>query len=182
MYPANRAPVAGTLADRKIRIGSPDRVDLKNAFTDPDETDVLTYTAASSNEAVATAAVEGIGVLITPRKTGQTRIAVTARDPKGLEGELELPPSPSSPSRPPSRLPRPRPARAAIMVVVVRLPPRPRRLRLHGRLHHLHLRRVPIGLRPSTTDRAPPAAWRRTRQEDKTSSTPSAPPMKTGTD
>ena len=90
VYPANRAPVAGTLADRKIRIGSPDRVDLKNAFTDPDEADVLTYTAASSNEAVATAAVEGIGVLITPRKTGQTRIAVTARDPKGLEASLSF--------------------------------------------------------------------------------------------
>ena len=107
VYPANRPPVAGTLADRKIRIGSPDRVELSDAFTDPDETDVLTYTAASSNEAVATAAVEGTGLRITPRKTGQTRIAVTARDPKGLEAALsfavtvEPKPPPKPPPPPP---------------------------------------------------------------------------------
>ena len=107
VYPANRPPVAGTLADRKIRIGSPDRVELSDAFTDPDEGDALTYTAASSNEAVATAAVEGIGVLITPKTTGQTTIAVTARDPKGLEASLsfrvtvEPKPPPKPPPPPP---------------------------------------------------------------------------------
>ncbi len=103
VYPANRPPVARTLADRKIRIGNPARVELSDAFTDPDETDVLTYTAASSNEAVATAAVEGTGVLITPRKTGQTRISVTARDPKGLEASLSFAVTvePKPPPRPP---------------------------------------------------------------------------------
>ena len=101
VYPANRPPVAKSLADRKIRIGSPDRVDLKNAFTDPD---ALTYTAASSNEAVATTAVEGTGLLITPRKTGQTWISVTARDPKGLEASLsfKVTVEPKPPPRPPS--------------------------------------------------------------------------------
>ena len=103
VYPANRPPVAGTLADRKIRIGSPDRVELSDAFTDPDETDVLTYTAASSNEAVATAAVEGTGLRITPKTTGQTTVAVTARDPKGLEASLSfnLTVEPKPPPRPP---------------------------------------------------------------------------------
>ena len=72
VYPANRPPVAGTLADRKIRIDRPARVELTSAFTDPDEGDVLTYTAASSNEAVATAAVEGTGVGIAPKSIGQT--------------------------------------------------------------------------------------------------------------
>ncbi len=71
VYPANRPPVARTLADRRIRIDRPARVDLKSAFTDPDEEDVLTYTATSSNEAVATAAVDSTGVRLTPKTTGQ---------------------------------------------------------------------------------------------------------------
>ena len=103
VYPANRPPVAKSLADRKIRIGSPDRVELSDAFTDPDETDVLTYTAASSNEAVATAAVEGTGLRITPKTTGQTTVAVTARDPKELEASLSfrVTVEPKPPPRPP---------------------------------------------------------------------------------
>ena len=114
VYPANRPPVALTLADRKIRIGSPARVELSDAFTDPDVQDVLTYTAASSNEAVATAAVEGTGLRITPRKTGQTRVSVTARDPKGLEASLsfkvtvEPKPPPKTPP-PPEPEPEPEP-------------------------------------------------------------------------
>ena len=103
VYPANRPPVAKALADRKIRIGSPDRVELSDAFTDPDETDVLTYTAASSNEAVATAAVEGTGLRITPKSIGQTGISVTARDPKELEASLSfrVTVEPKPPPRPP---------------------------------------------------------------------------------
>ena len=103
VYPANRPPVALTLADRKIRIDRPARVELTSAFTDPDDEDVLTYTATSSNEAVATAAVDSTGVLITPRTTGQTRIAVTARDPKGLEASLRfrVTVEPKPPPRPP---------------------------------------------------------------------------------
>ena len=104
VYPANRPPVAQTLGDRKIRIDRPARVDLSTAFTDPDEGDVLTYTAMSSNEAVATAAVEGSGVNIAPKSLGQTRIAVTARDPKGLEASLSfrVTVEPKPPPRPPS--------------------------------------------------------------------------------
>ena len=103
VYPANRPPVAKALADRKIRIGSPDRVELTSAFTDPDETDVLTYTAASSNEAVATAAIEGTGLRITPKSIGQTGISVTARDPKELEASLSfrVTVEPKPPPRPP---------------------------------------------------------------------------------
>ncbi len=107
VYPANRPPVAQTLGDRKIRIDRPARVDLSTAFTDPDEGDVLTYTAMSSNEAVATAAVEGSGVNIAPKSLGQTTIAVTARDPEGLEASLSFgvtvePKPPPRPPRPPS--------------------------------------------------------------------------------
>ena len=104
VYPANRAPVARTLADRKIRIDRTARVELSDAFTDPDVQDVLTYSAASSNEAVATAAVEGTAVNIAPKSVGQTRIAVTARDPKGLEASLSfrVTVEPKPPPRPPS--------------------------------------------------------------------------------
>ncbi len=107
VYPANRPPQALTLADRKIRIDRPARVELSTAFTDPDETDVLTYTATSSNEAVATAAVEGTGVNIAPKSIGQTRIAVTARDPKGLEASLSF--GVTVEPKPPPRPPRPPP-------------------------------------------------------------------------
>ncbi len=116
VYPPNRPPVvAQTPADRKVRIDSLARVELSEAFTDPDVGDVLTYTATSSNEAVATAAVEGSGVNIAPKSPGQARISVTARDPEGLEASLSFgvtvepkppPPPPPPPPRPP---PRPRP-------------------------------------------------------------------------
>ncbi len=103
VYPSNRPPEAKALADRKIRIGSPARVELASAFTDPDEEDVLTYTATSSNEAVAPVAVEGTGVRLTPKSLGQTTVAVTARDPKGLEASLSfnLTVEPKPPPRPP---------------------------------------------------------------------------------
>ena len=92
VYPANRPPVAGTLADRKIRIGSPDRVDLSDAFTDPDETDVLTYTAASSNEAVATAAVDSTGVLPHPQDHRADDRRGDRPRPEGIGGGPELQP------------------------------------------------------------------------------------------
>ena len=104
VYPANRAPVARTLADRKIRIDRTARVELSDAFTDPDVQDVLTYSAASSNEAVATAAVEGTGGEHRPQeRRADDRIAVTARDPKGLEASLSfnLTVEPKPPPRPP---------------------------------------------------------------------------------
>ena len=107
VYPANRPPVAQTLGDRKVRIDRPARVELSTAFTDPDEGDALTYTATSSNEAVATAAVEGTAVDIAPKSLGQARISVTARDPEGLEASLSFgvtvePKPPPRPPRPPS--------------------------------------------------------------------------------
>ena len=119
VYPSNRPPVARTLADRRIRIDRPARVDLTSAFTDPDETDVLTYTATSSNEAVATAAVEGTVMSITPKSLGQTTIAVTARDPEGLEVSLSFGVT-VEPKPPPSRLPGPRPARVIMVAAAVR--------------------------------------------------------------
>ena len=148
VYPPNRPPVvAQALADRKVRIDSLARVELSEAFTDPDVGDVLTYTATSSNEAVATAAVEGSGVNIAPKSPGQARISVTARDPEGLEASLSFgvtvepkpppPPPPPPPPRPPPRPPPPRPP-----------PPRPPP--------------APIRHRSSTRVQAPPAAWPRT--------------------
>ena len=107
VYPTNRSPVAQTVDDRKVRIDRPARVELSTAFTDPDEGDVLTYAATSSNEAVATAAVEGSGVDIAPKSLGQTTIAVTARDPEGLEASLSF--GVTVEPKPPPRPPRPPP-------------------------------------------------------------------------
>ena len=123
VYPANRPPVALTLADRKIRIDRPARVELTSAFTDPDEGDVLTYTAASSNEAVATAAVEGTGMGIAPKSIGQTRIAVTARDPEGLEAALSF--AVTVEPKPPPRPPRPPPGSSSDNGGGPVTPPRP---------------------------------------------------------
>ena len=117
VYPPNRPPVVVQApADRKVRIDSLARVELSEAFTDPDVGDVLTYTATSSNEAVATAAVEGSGVNIAPKSPGQARVSVTARDPEGLEASLSFgvtvepkPPPPPPPPPPPRPPPRPRP-------------------------------------------------------------------------
>ena len=176
VYPANRPPVAGTLADRKIRIGSPDRVDLSDAFTDPDETDVLTYTAASSNEAVATAAVEGTGLRITPKTTGQTTVAVTARDPKGLEASLSF--NLTVEPKPPPRPPRTPPGSSSDDGDGNdgSAPPRGRRhlhrlQRLHRRTRRLRLRRVRTTPPPSTRHRPQPAPWPRTPGRVRTSAT-----------
>ena len=55
---------------------------VTSAFRDPDG-DALTYTAASSNEAVATVTVSGAEVSVQPVAVGMATIRVTATDPDG---------------------------------------------------------------------------------------------------
>ena len=57
-------------------------VDLSMHFTDADD-DALTYTADSSDEAVATVSVEGSMLTITPMAAGMTTITVKATDADG---------------------------------------------------------------------------------------------------
>ena len=82
----NRAPEAvGTIPGQAIGAGSSSSVDVSSYFRDPDG-DRLTYTAATSNEAVATAAVSGAQMTISAVAAGTATVTVTARDPGGLTG------------------------------------------------------------------------------------------------
>ena len=80
----NRAPGAvGTIPNQSVVAGGRATVDVSSYFRDPDG-DALTYTAASSNAAVATAAVSGSSVTISAVAAGTATVTVTARDPDGL--------------------------------------------------------------------------------------------------
>ena len=82
----NRSPEpVGTIPDQTVHVGETVTVDLSPYFEDPDG-DPLTYTAASSNSAVATASVSGSTVTITAVATGSATITLTARDPGDLTG------------------------------------------------------------------------------------------------
>ena len=80
----NRPPnPVGTVPDRTVRIGKTIAAPLASYFDDPDG-DPLTYTAASSNTAVATVSVSGSSVTIAGVAVGSATITLTARDPDGL--------------------------------------------------------------------------------------------------
>ena len=89
--PANQAPVAvGTIDAQTLTVGGdPAAVDVADNFSDPDG-DELAYSAASSDEAVATVAVEGSVVTITPVAEGSATVTVTAADPGGLSAEQTI--------------------------------------------------------------------------------------------
>ncbi|KAF6652003.1 S-layer homology domain-containing protein [Paenibacillus polymyxa] len=60
----------------------PKKVNLANSFTDADG-DTLTYTAESSATNVATVAVNGSQLTLTPVSAGTTKVTITANDGKG---------------------------------------------------------------------------------------------------
>ena len=82
----NQEPVlTGTpLADVSLRIpAQSDSIDASVAFSDPDEDDVLTYSAESNNTGVATVSIDresGMMVISTGTVRGEARITVTATD------------------------------------------------------------------------------------------------------
>ncbi len=72
----NRAPEAvGTIPNQTVATGGRATVDVSSNFRDPDG-DRLTYTAASSNAAVATAAVSGSSVTISAVAAGTATVTV----------------------------------------------------------------------------------------------------------
>ncbi len=76
----NPAPTAtGTIADITdlVENGTPQTVEVATHFSD---TDALTFTATSDNTAIATVAVRGSVVTVTPVAVGTTTITVTATD------------------------------------------------------------------------------------------------------
>ena len=81
---ANRPPIAlGTLPDRTLQADDgAEVVDVAGAFRDP-EGDALTWSAASSAPAVATAQAAGGRVTLTPVAAGAATITVTATDTGG---------------------------------------------------------------------------------------------------
>ncbi|WP_420633747.1 Ig-like domain-containing protein [Candidatus Palauibacter sp.] len=79
----NQAPEArGTIPAHTIAVGGTSAQNVVGYFADPDG-DALTYTAGSSNEAVATVALEGTTVTMTGVAHGTAVVTVTASDPDG---------------------------------------------------------------------------------------------------
>ena len=88
--PANRAPTAtGSIAAQTIPAGESVSVNVAGNFTDPDG-NTLTFTAASSDDAVATASVSGSNVTIEGVSAGTATVTVTASDPGGLSATQSI--------------------------------------------------------------------------------------------
>ena len=85
--PANRPPEpVGLLAPLTIRVDEPAVfVEVGSAFRDPDG-DVLMYRATSSSPGVASVAVSGSRVTVTPVSEGTATVTVTATDAGGSNG------------------------------------------------------------------------------------------------
>ena len=80
----SRAPQpVGTIPDATVQLDEEISVDVEPNFTDPDGDD-LTYSAASSNNTIATVTVSGSTVEVKGHQVGKATITVTARDPGGL--------------------------------------------------------------------------------------------------
>ena len=81
---ANRAPVAAdSIPGQTLVAGDSITLDASRYFSDPDG-DALTYTASTSDTAVATASAEGGTVTIRAVAEGTATLTVTAADPGGL--------------------------------------------------------------------------------------------------
>ena len=80
----NQAPRAvGTIDALTLLVGAEVTTDVASYFDDPDG-DVLTFMAATSDDAVATASVSGSQVAVTGVAVGTANITITAHDPDGL--------------------------------------------------------------------------------------------------
>lgn len=80
----NRAPISvGAIPAQTVMIGQTQVVDLSQYFDDPDG-DALSYTAETSDGAVATPSVAGSMVTVVGVAKGSASVAVTATDPNGL--------------------------------------------------------------------------------------------------
>ncbi|MCY3883517.1 MAG: fibronectin type III domain-containing protein, partial [Gammaproteobacteria bacterium] len=75
--------------DQMARVDDMTTVSMTGVFTDADN-DALTYTASSSDEAIAVVTVTGNIVEITGVTEGSAAITVTAMDPEGLTAEVSF--------------------------------------------------------------------------------------------
>ena len=87
----NAPPIAvGSLRDRTLPIpGDPLTVDLRALFEDPDG-DVLTFSASSSDEAIATTDVVGSSLTAFARSPGEVTVDVFATDEDGSNSTATL--------------------------------------------------------------------------------------------
>ncbi len=79
-------PVAQSIEELTVEVGSTESVDLAAYFSDPDG-DELTYTASSSNTGIATVSVSGATAQVTGVTAGSATVDVTASDPGGLSAD-----------------------------------------------------------------------------------------------
>jgi len=88
--PANRAPTAtGSIDAQTVVAGESVSVNVAGTFTDPDG-NTLSFSAASSDDAVATASVSGSNVTINGVAAGTATVTVTASDPGGLSATQSI--------------------------------------------------------------------------------------------
>lgn len=88
--PANRAPTAvGSVAAQTVTVGENVTVNVASNFSDPDG-NTLSYSAASSDDAVATASTSGSSVTINGVAAGSATVTVTASDPGGLSATQSI--------------------------------------------------------------------------------------------
>ena len=88
--PANRAPTAsGSIEAQTVLVGESVSVNVAGNFTDPDG-NTLSFAAASSDDAVATASVSGSNVTIEGVSAGTATVTVTASDPGGLSATQSI--------------------------------------------------------------------------------------------
>jgi len=80
----NRAPVrVGRILDQSLEEGDGMRIDGSSYFRDPDD-DELSFSAESSDAAVASAKVSGSEVTLSAGAEGSATVTITAKDPDGL--------------------------------------------------------------------------------------------------
>ena len=90
VVPANQDPVpVGTIDALTVTVGGSEAVDVSGNFSDPDG-DTLTYTAASSDDTVATVSVSGAEVTVAGVAAGSATVTVTATDPGRALGHPEV--------------------------------------------------------------------------------------------
>ena len=87
----NQAPTAaGSIPAQTLTAGEVVTLDLGSSFNDPDG-DALTYSATTSNPAVASPTVSGSTLTIAGVSEGSAAVTVTAADPAGLTATQNVP-------------------------------------------------------------------------------------------